>query len=498
MSVQADRLDEAFKRANARRAAQIARARVHAEDMIEFCMAHERTGKPLVNAPFHREWHRLLREHKQVVLMASVEHAKTQQIAVGATLHALGTDPSIRCAIVSNSGGQSGKIMGAIRRHIDENARLAEVFPGLRRSPKEGDPWHSGAITVARDTISKDPSVQAVGVQGKVLGSRLDLIIVDDVLDFENTRGNDQIKKVIDWFDSTILSRLTDGGRVWCIGTPWHPSDLLHVLSTRHGWAHKKYPAVLNPSDPPAIWEPRWPEQFSRERLENIVRSMTPLNFSRSYLCEARSDGASRFQESWIKGCMELGKGRTLVQRAPVTGGGRPLPCFTGVDLAIGKDQDSHLTAMVTIALDPSGKRIVCDISSGRWQAPEILSRLKNIHDRFGSIILVEDNGAQSFLLQWAGGMGIPVRPFTTGRNKTNEHFGVESIAVEMRSGLWVIPSGMTGADTAPEVDEWVREMLFYTPEGHTGDRLMASWFAREAARTFAQGFTKRMDTLTR
>ena len=196
---------------------------------MEFAIRHERTGKPLTNAPFHREWHQLLRENNQVVLMASVEHAKTQQVAVGATLHALGTDPSLRIAVVSNSGGQGGKILGSIRRHIEENERLREVFPNLRPSDREGDPWHSGALTVVRESYgAKDPSVQAVGVQGKVLGSRLDLIIVDDVLDFENTRSPEMIKKVIDWFDSTILSRLTDGGRVWCIGTPWHPADLLH------------------------------------------------------------------------------------------------------------------------------------------------------------------------------------------------------------------------------------------------------------------------------
>lgn len=466
---------------------------------MEFAIRHERTGKPLTNAPFHREWHQLLRENHQVVLMASVEHAKTQQIAVGATLHALGTDSSLRIAVVSNSGGQGSKILGSIRRHIEENERLREVFPNLRPSDREGDPWHSGALTVVRESYgAKDPSVQAVGVQGKVLGSRLDLIIVDDVLDFENTRSPEMTKKVIDWFDSTILSRLTDGGRVWCIGTPWHPADLLHVLSTRHGWAHRKYPAVLNPADPMEQWVPRWPEQFSRDRLVDIAKGMTPINFSRSYLCEARSDVASRFQESWIRGCLDNGKGRAFVQRAPLAPSGRPIPCFTGVDLAIGKDQESHLTSLFTIGLDAQQRRVVLDIQSGRYQAPEILTRLKHIHDRFNSIILVEDNGAQSFLLQWAGGMGIPVRPFTTGKNKYDEHFGVETIAVEMRSGLWVIPSGPTGHEIPAEVQEWIREMLFYTPEGHTGDRLMASWFAREASRTFAAGLTRRMDTISR
>jgi hypothetical protein len=29
----------------------------------------------------------------------------------------------------------------------------------------------------------------------------------------------------------------------------------------------------------------------------------------------------------------------------------------------------------------------------------------------------------------------------------------------------------------------WISEMIYYDPAAHTGDRLMASWFATECAR---------------
>ncbi len=250
---------------------ELRKARARAEDFIEFAIPHERTGKRVRNAPFHGEWHAILRDHPQVVLQAAVEHAKTQQIGVGATLHALGSDPSLRVAIVSNSGAQAGKVLSSIRRHIEENERVQRVFPDLRQSQREGDAWHNSAIVVERPTISKDPSVQAVGCAGRVLGSRLDLIIVDDVLDFESTRTPDALDKTLQWFDSTILSRLTANGRVWVIGTPWHPEDLLHVLAARPGWKSAQYGAVLNPQDPPDQWKPRWPEQFTVERLRRTT-----------------------------------------------------------------------------------------------------------------------------------------------------------------------------------------------------------------------------------
>ena len=475
------------------------KAREDAAAFIEYALPHERTGRKVRNAPFHYEWQKLLRENHQIVLMASVEHAKTQQVGVGATLHALGTDPSLRIAIVANSGTQSGKTLASLRKHIEDNPKVREVFPNLQPSTRDQDPWHNTALTVERPTFSKDPSVQAVGVQGRLLGSRLDLIIVDDVLDFENTRTPDALQKTIDWFDSTVLSRLTDGGRVWVIGTPWHPEDLLHVLARRPGWTHHKYGAVLNPKDPPDQWKPRWPEQFSQKRLRKIHDGMTPLNFSRSYLCEARTDEASRFDEDWIERAKIAGKGLNLVRRCPLDMNGRPMPCFTGVDLAVGKKSSSDQTAIFTIALDQRNRRRVCEIQAGRWQAPDILAKLKSVYERFGSIIVVEDNAAQNFLIQWATGMGIPVMPYTTtGKKKYDSHFGVESLAVELRAGQWVIPSGADGMEVHFEVQTWIREMLFYSPDSHTGDRLMASWFAREAIRTYSKGLTTSMDTLSR
>jgi hypothetical protein len=466
-------------------------ARERVEDFVEFAIPHEKTGAELVNAPHHVEWQQFLRENRLAVLIASVEHAKSQQVGVGATLHALGRDPSLRVAIVSNTQGQACKLLSSIRQHVETNRRVQAVFPNLKRSKRVGSTWHSTALEFQRSTIAKDPSLQALGVGSAILGSRLDGIIVDDVLDFENTRTAEQVQKTLEWFDSSVFNRLTDGGFCWVIGTPWMPDDLLATLSARPGWASRTYGAVRNPDDAPEKWVPLWPEQFSADRLRKVAANLTPGNFARSYLCRVRTDQMSRFQEAWIEQCIANGKGRTTLNRQPVMVNGTKLPCFTGVDLAVGKDAHNDLTVLFTIALEPgTQRRIVLECQSGRWQAPETLARITDVYRRYDSRILVEDNGAQSYLLQWATQQGLPVMPFTTGKNKYDEAFGVESLAVEMRAGLWVIPSGFSGQDVPEELRAWIRELLFYNPDGHTGDRCMASWFAREAARSFARGIT--------
>ena len=111
----------------------------------------------------------------------------------------------------------------------------------------------------------------------------------------------------------------------------------------------------------------------------------------------------------------------------------------------------------------------------------------------------MENNAAQDFILQFARDRGsIPIRPFTTtAAAKHSVEFGVESIAAEMSAGAWVIPNH--DGVMHPEVAEWVDEMLYYDPRAHTGDRLMASWFAREGVRLGAiTAETGRLDLMRR
>ena len=472
-----------LERARAKRAAQLMRARESTADFIELAFSHERDGRRLHNAPFHREWQDALSKNDMVVLQAPVEHAKTQQVAVAKTVHLIGQDPNRRVAIISNTADMAAKILRAIKQQIEENPLVREVFPGLARAEGAAVPWNNDAITVKRATIARDPTVQTCGAYGPLVGSRLDVIIVDDVVDFENSRTPEQRKKLIEWFDTTVMTRATEGCKIFVIGTPWDPEDLLHILAVRPGFVSLVYSAVLNPDEPQSAWVPLWPEQWPRERLIDRAQNISAHVFLRKYLCRTRLDASGRFNSGWLERAKELGKGRAMCATAPKAQGGvRLLRTFTGVDLGIGDKTSSALTCFFTIAIDDTGRRIVCEVLSGRWTAPEIIDKLVSISMRFGSTIAVESNGAQKFLIQMAQGR-VPVIGLNTGGNKHHAEFGVESLAVELRNEMWVVPSGPSGETIDPEARAWFAEMLNYSPEAHTGDRLMASWVAREVAR---------------
>lgn len=479
-----------LERAVAKHALDIVIARRDPAAFNEYALRHEKTNARLRNGVHHVAWQTHLSANKRAVLFAPVEHGKTQQVGVGRLLHEIGKDPTKRFAIISDTATQAMKVLGAVKQNIERdpdgtprNARVHEVFPGLEPSRREA--WGGASITVERPTIAKDPTLQATGIGGPINGSRLDGVILDDVLDFDNTRTPEQRQKLVEWYDSTVGPRLGEDAFVWFIGTPWHPEDLMHTLAARPGFASQRYSAVLNPMDPQEQWEPLWPEQFSTERLIETYASTTPYNFGRKYLCQTRIDAQARFQQAWLDGMVKNGERFRSLSRQPSTHG-IAWPCFTGVDLGVGQKEENDLTVLFTIAIEPGDRRrrVVVEIQAGRWQAPEIIDRIQDVHRRYNSIIVVESNGAQQFLVQFSQGLGLPVRPFnTSAQSKYHEHFGVESLAVEIRNGLWVLPSD-GGVDVQGK--EWMREMLFFTPEGHTGDRLMAAWFAREAVRNYA------------
>lgn len=455
--------------ARAKRRLRIKLARTSPNHFCEFVLRDEETGKTIRQAPIHETWQKLCDEQDFLLIWAHIESGKTQQLAIARTLWDLGNDPALRFLIIQNTHGQAVKLGRLLRQYVEQSQELHEVFPHLKAST----PWGDAAFTVERSTFAKDPSVQLTGIHGSVLGSRVDRILLDDVLDYENCKSQQSRDDVIGWYKSTPGGRLVQGGKTRCIGTAFHPQDLLHHFAALPGWKAFRYPVI-----DPVTGETRWPSRWPMERIKAKAIDLGSVEFTRQMLCEARDDATAKFKREWINRCLTLGNGKQInnvgLKIVP-----RGYSIFTGVDLAVQKKDSADLTVLFTIAVDPMGNRHVLSCESGRWSGPEIVDRIIDVHHRYQSIVIVENNAAQDFILQFARDRSaVPIKPFTTGRQKAHPEFGIEGIATEMENGKWIIPN--RDGVMNKEIHEWVNEMLFYDPSAHTGDRLMASWFARE------------------
>ena len=439
---------------------------------FSYVMRDEETGAPVEFAPIHEDWHRLADQYDRLMLWSFMESGKTFSLSVARTLWELGRDPTLRFAIVSNTSGMAVKIANQIGKYITQSAELHRVFPHLEPDPSM--PWNSEQLTVKRPTLSKDPSVNTLGIGSNTQGARIDRAILDDVLNRENTRTQYMRDESQDWYLKTIPGRMTERGRILGVGNAWNPDDLYHRQVKNPRWKGYKFP-ILKPDGSSA-----WPEVWPLDRIERRRQELGPLESMSQLMCQPIDDAMARFKREWIEACLRRGEGKSPVYalRGMPTG----LRVFCGVDLAVGLKKSHDLTAFFVLAVHPNGDREVLWVEGARLLATDIMGKVRELWDRFHPIFVIENVAAQDYLVQLLqGSTSIPIIPFATGKNKADPTFGLEAMSAEFAAGKWIIPNH--GGVCEPEIQAWVDEMLSYSPSAHSGDRLMSSWFAKEGER---------------
>jgi len=95
---------------------------------------------------------------------------------------------------------------------------------------------------------------------------------------------------------------------------------------------------------------------------------------------------------------------------------------------------------------------------------------------------IIEANAAQKFLFQykwvqeWMKEHRTLIMGHSTGANKSNEEYGVQTLGPRYRQGLVNLPFSQDDLRTRVSVSEMTREFVQY-PEGATDDQVMAHWF---------------------
>jgi len=427
------------------------------------------------SAPFQRRWHEVLTNQRRVVISAPIEHGKTQQITTALPLWWLGNSPGRRGVIVGATASAAQKPFGVIKGLIENPpATLSRVFPELYPEYGSRAKWTDSQIRIAgASATEKDYSLQAVGIEGDILGARFDFAVLDDILNLENTYTAAQREKVTRWILAVLLGRMLQDSIIVLCGNAWFPDDAMHAMA-EHGFHVIRDEAYEETEDgqivPGSIL---WPEQWPFARLELMRHTLGTVEAWRQLRCKPYAAGEGRFDIRWFDAAFEKGTGLTFVEEYQ-----GPWPTFMGVDLGVQQKEKHDKTAFWVMAVDPvGGTRIPLNAFEERLTGPGIVDRLKDWHRRYGAVIMVENNAAQDFIRQFALDAGIPTRPFTTGKQKADPAFGIPSLGVELEQGLWRLPK-------EPAILVWRTQCLAYSPGQHVGDLLMASWFAREAARS--------------
>jgi len=150
--------------------------------------------------------------------------------------------------------------------------------------PIEKSTWTKHEIYFAGTigATEADPNLWATGVDGRLYGSRVDLMVVSDPFDRENQLSSERLNQV-EWFKGTMRSRLDTKGRLIILGTRVLPGDNYELLldyfaanspiiyrsddgyytKHRNGFATVIYPAIDR--DERGREVSYWPTQFPME-----------------------------------------------------------------------------------------------------------------------------------------------------------------------------------------------------------------------------------------
>lgn len=153
-----------------------------------------------------------------------------------------------------------------LRRQVMFNTRWAQTF-GLRKGEKWTDEWAEIYHGIEETPIT----ILAMGITGQIRGFnpddfRPDLIIIDDVLDDENTKTPEQRKKIEELLFGALLNSLAPASeaptaKAVFLQTPFHKDDAIEKCMRDPEWN----PLTFGCFDERG--ESRWPDRFPTDML---------------------------------------------------------------------------------------------------------------------------------------------------------------------------------------------------------------------------------------
>lgn len=210
--------------------------RLAAKDVGAFIVyaMKDSSGIPMKPEKFHLEWHAAADKYPRLLILAPRDHSKTESISVIRTIFELGRNPNLRIKIVTQSDEKSSTILQQIANNILDNPKIRDVFPDL--IPADRGSWSKHKLMVRRKAISKDPSIEALGVLSSGTGGRADLLIFDDIVDFRNAIQQPALREIVkEAYSSVWINLLEPDGRVVYIATPWHCLSYSTLITTENG-----------------------------------------------------------------------------------------------------------------------------------------------------------------------------------------------------------------------------------------------------------------------
>lgn len=247
-------------------------------------------------AEFHYELIDAILKYDRLQVHIPFEHAKTTWISIVFPIWQIVKDINVQILLISATPKLVQKCLAVISWHLLNNELLLNDFPYIRKN-EEIEKWTDYQIYVERDSISKDPTVEVVGMSGDILGGRFNWILGDDICNRRNMNTKALRDKSEDWWKNDVTSRITEGGHIANMGTLQHKDDLGVRLSKQKNYHYIKKKAIIDEEKGIVLWKDRFP----LKRLHEIRDDVGTLVFERGYQSNISILEGNILNPDWLK-----------------------------------------------------------------------------------------------------------------------------------------------------------------------------------------------------
>jgi len=381
---------------------------------------------------FQAEWMRAVQQFKTVIIVAPRFHGKTKWLVTTYGSWIIGHDPMVR--IINASMNEDMAILGT--RDIESILRTNNYKSIFGDLIGKAAVWNQKEKIVARPLPARDPTLKAIGASTGAVGSRADIIFLDDVVGKENTISLTMQRELRTWAWSSIMPILEKEpdaiykGQLVSVGTRWGAEDLhgdfIEAFRDDDTAFVRVYSAIL----PDGTF--LWPEKA--EAVQWYKNNMPTLDFNCQFLNDPMGDAGAILKDEWLHYA-----DKDYIEEALTW------PLFYGVDPAFAGKDKSDFTAIAKIrAKDNRG--YLQDVILQKCEGPDIFTLITTEAEKdHPSLIYIESNAAQVMIAQHLARVSrLPIHKAYTTKDKGTRfrsmatHFELSRVLLnpDMRSGV--------------------------------------------------------------
>lgn len=319
----------------------------------------------------------------------------------------------------------------------------------------------------------------AAGVGGPITGRGAHIAIIDDPFKNYKEAASETIREaVLNWYKSTLRTRLAPNGAIVLIQTRWHEKDLAGELeeAVEEGgehWEKVDLPAIARENDvlgrKPG--EPLWPTRYSLSELNAVKTALGSYLWSALYQQRPSPAAGNKFKRAWFR-YFEIVDDHVVlhipgeeVKRCPLN----QCWCFQTCDPAGSTKTSADYFVLATWLVTPHRDLLLRDVIRMRLEGPDQPKLFEQGKQRWNPRLQgVETKNMGLTLFQTLRRKGLPVIDLKAEVDKETRALPVMA---RMESGtVYFLKS-------APWLGEYEDELLMF-PNGEHDDQVDVTSYA--------------------